>query len=310
MRILVTGAAGFIGYHLCDRLLSEGHEVVGMDDFCTGQRRNAADLAARHGFSFVEHDITRPLTLDGPFDRVFNLACPASPVDFGPRALEILDVCAHGVRCLLDFCRTHGARLLHTSTSEVYGNPQEHPQREEYWGHVNPIGPRACYDEGKRFAEALIVNYRRRFGVETRVVRVFNTYGPRMRRDDGRVLPNFIAQALAGEPLTVHGDGSQTRSFCYVTDLVDGIVRLAESDVVEPVNIGNPHEIPIVDFAREIIRLTSSRSEIAFVQRPKDDPDLRRPDITRARTLLGWSPQVSLAEGLERTIDEFRATAG
>ncbi|MEP0845235.1 MAG: SDR family oxidoreductase [Phycisphaerae bacterium] len=311
MRVLVAGAAGFIGYHLCERLLSEGHTVVGLDNFCTGQRRNIADLSRRRGFEFVEHDVVRPIELPGRLDAVYNLACPASPADFGPKALEIMDVCAHGVWRLLELARAAGATFVHTSTSEVYGNPdrQHHPQREEYFGNVNPIGPRACYDEGKRFAEALIVNYRRRYGIETRTVRIFNTYGPRMRRDDGRVLPNFISQALAGEPLTVHGDGSQTRSFCYVSDLVEGILRLAASDVSEPVNIGNPDEVSIADFARKIIALTGNRSRLAFVPRPADDPDLRRPDITRARTRLGWQPRVGLEEGLKRTIDAFGSDA-
>jgi dTDP-glucose 4,6-dehydratase len=307
VRLLVTGCAGFIGYHLCDRLLNDGHELIGVDDLSTGQELNARDLQARSRFRFIRHDITEPLALDGPVDRIFNLACPASPVDFNPRRLKILDVCSRGVWNLLDLARRHNARLLHTSTSEVYGDPKEHPQRETYWGHVNPIGDRSCYDEGKRFAEALIVNYRRNYEVQSRIARVFNTYGPRMRADDGRVLPNFITQALAGRPLTVHGAGTQTRSFCYVTDLVDGLVRLAESDTTEPVNLGNPAEITIAEFAEEIIRLTGSRSTLQFVERPKDDPNVRRPDITRARTLIGWEPGVDRKEGLSRTVAWFRA---
>lgn len=312
MRVLVAGAAGFIGYHLCERLLADGHEVVGLDNFCTGQRRNIADLSQRRLFSFLEHDLGSAVALEGRLDLVYDLACPASPVDFAPRSLEILEVCSRGVWNLLELCRAAGARLVHASTSEVYGDPDpaHHPQREEYWGHVNPIGPRACYDEGKRFAEALIVNYRRRYGVETRIARIFNTYGPRMRRDDGRVLPNFIAQALANRPLTIHGDGSQTRSFCYVTDLVEGLVRLAASDVCEPVNLGNPQEVTIAELAREIIGLCHSRSELTFVERPGDDPQRRRPDITRARTLLGWEPKVPRAEGLAHTIADFRARDG
>ncbi len=306
MRLMVTGCAGFIGYHLCERLLDDEHEVVGVDDFSTGQQANVDGLKTRPGFSFVEHDIVQPLSITGPFQTVYNLACPASPVDFGPRRLNILEVCSRGVWNLLDFCRQSGARLLHTSTSEVYGDPQEHPQRESYWGHVNPIGPRSCYDEGKRFAEALIVHYVSHHHIEVRIARIFNTYGPRMRADDGRVLPNFITQGLAGKPLTVHGDGSQTRSFCYVTDLVDGLVRLAGSDVAEPVNLGNPAEISILDFAREVVRLTGETSEIAHVARPKDDPSLRRPDITRARHQLGWEPQVDRSEGLARTVEWFR----
>jgi len=306
VRLLVTGCAGFIGYHLCDRLLKEGHEVIGVDDLSTGQLANVDDLKAQPRFHFAEHNVVEPLPVDGPFEVVYNLACPASPVDFGPRRLAILEVCSRGVWNLLEFCRRGAARLLHASTSEVYGDPQEHPQRESYWGHVNPIGPRSCYDEGKRFAEALIYSYVDHCGVEARVARIFNTYGPRMRVDDGRALPNFIAQALAGEPLTVHGDGSQTRSFCYVTDLVDGLVRLANSNVTEPVNLGDPAEISILDFAREIIRLTGSRSEIVYVERPKDDPTLRRPEITQAREKLGWQPTVDRTEGLARTIAWFR----
>jgi UDP-glucuronate decarboxylase len=306
VHVLVTGCAGFIGYHLCERLLNEGQEVVGVDDLSTGQRANVEDLQAHRHFEFHERNIAEPLPIGGRFDLVYNLACPASPTDFGPRRLHILEACSRGVWNLLDFCRRIGARLLHTSTSEVYGDPEEHPQKETYWGHVNPIGPRCCYDEGKRFAEALITNYVSHFGTDVRLARVFNTYGPRMRADDGRALPNFISQALAGQPLTVHGDGSQTRSFCYVTDMVDGLVRLAASDVTEPVNLGNPAEVSILRVAQEIVRLTGSRSEIVHVERPKDDPKLRRPDITRARARLGWQPTVDRAEGFARTIESFR----
>ncbi len=306
MHVLVAGAAGFIGVHLCRRLLADGHDVLGVDSFATGQRRNAADLAAEPRFRFIEHDVIRPLPVADRVDRVYNLACPASPVDFAGKSLEIMDVCSQGVRNLLDFCLRSGARLLHASTSEVYGNPREHPQRETYFGNVNPIGPRACYDEGKRFAEALIACYRARHGVEARVARIFNTYGPRMRVDDGRVLPNFIRQALAARPLTVHGDGSQTRSFCYVSDLVEGLILLAESAADGPVNLGNPTEIPIAEFARKIIQLTGGRSELSFVPRPADDPDLRRPDISRAQSLLGWSPKVSLDDGLRATVAAFQ----
>jgi len=302
---MVTGCAGFIGRHLCERLLAEGRGVVGVDDLSTGQKRNVDDLAAHGGFEFVDHDVTTPLGVPGEFDVVYNLACPASPVDFGPRRLQILAVCSQGVWNLLDFCRARGATLLHTSTSEVYGDPQEHPQRETYWGHVNPIGPRACYDEGKRFAEALIVNYRKQHGTAIRVARIFNTYGPFMRLDDGRVLPTFIDQALAGKPLTVHGGGQQTRSFCYVADMVDGLVRLAHSDVEEPVNLGNPEEITIRQFAEEIIRLTGSASRIDDVPAATDDPKLRRPDITRARERLGWAPRVPREEGLRRTVEWY-----
>ena len=306
MRLLVTGCAGFIGYHLCERLLNDGHEVVGVDDLSTGQLANVNDLKARPKFRFVEHNIVEPLSVEGPFQIVYNLACPASPIDFGPRRLDILAVCSRGVWNLLDFCRKAGTRFLHTSTSEVYGDPQEHPQRESYWGHVNPIGPRSCYDEGKRFAEALITSYVNAHHIEARVARVFNTYGPRMRADDGRALPNFIMQGVAGKPLTVHGDGSQTRSFCYVTDLVDGLIRLANSDVTEPVNLGNPAEISILEFAREIVQLTGGKSEIIHIERPKDDPELRRPDITRARQHLGWEPRIDRAEGLAQTVQWLR----
>lgn len=310
MRVLVTGCAGFIGYHLCDRLLNDGQEVVGIDNFCTGQRKNADDLAARTGFEFVEHNIIEPLSLTGEFKIVYNLACPASPVDFGPKRLDILEVCSRGVWNLLDFCRETGARLLHTSTSEVYGDPKEHPQKETYWGNVNPIGTRCCYDEGKRFAEALITNYVNHHGVEARVARIFNTYGPRMRPDDGRILPNFAMQALAGKPLTVHGDGGQTRSFCYVSDMADGLIRLANSGAIGPVNIGNPEEVTVLEFAREVIRLLGSSSEVAHIDRPNDDPQLRRPDITRAGELLGWRPKVPRSEGLAKTLDWFRENCG
>lgn len=306
MRYIVAGCAGFIGYHLTERLLNEGHEIVGIDDLSTGQTANAADLKTRRNFTFVAHDIVQPLKIDGPVEIIFNLACPASPADFLPRRLKILDVCSRGVWNLLDLAREKNARLLHSSTSEVYGDPKEHPQRESYWGNVNPIGERACYDEGKRFAEALIVNYRRQHGVKARVARIFNTYGPRMRTDDGRVLPNFITQALAGRPLTIHGDGGQTRSFCYVADMADGLIRLAGSDVEDPVNIGNPQEITIREFAEEIIRLCGSSSTLQSIQRPTDDPNVRKPDITRARTLLGWEPKVDRRAGLERTVTWFK----
>jgi dTDP-glucose 4,6-dehydratase len=308
MRTLVAGCAGFIGYHLTERLLRDGHEVVGVDNFCTGNRANIESLRAQPGFRFIEHDITQPLPVEGPLERVYDLACPASPVDFEPRRLEILAVCSRGVGELLELTRRAGARLLHASTSEVYGDAQEHPQRETYWGHVNPIGPRACYDEGKRFAEALLTAYHAEHGTEIRIPRIFNTYGPNMRCDDGRMLPTFIDQALRGIPLTVHGDGSQTRSFCYVTDLVEGLVRLMESDVQEPVNLGNPAEITVLAAAQEVLRLTGSRSAIVPVPRPQDDPRLRRPDITRAQTRLGWHPRVERSEGFARTIEWFKST--
>jgi dTDP-glucose 4,6-dehydratase len=318
VRVLVAGCGGFLGYHLCERLLNDGHEVVGVDNLVTGSPGNVADLGRQAGFTYVQHDVAQPLpgagekseaagVVGGPFELVCNLACPASPVDFGPRALEILAVCSQGVWNLLDFARERGARFLHTSTSEVYGDPLEHPQRESYWGHVNPVGPRSCYDEGKRFAEALVTAYAHRHGLQVRIVRIFNTYGPRMRPDDGRALPNFIQQALRNEPLTVHGDGSQTRSFCYVTDQVEGMLRLAASDVSAPVNIGNPVEVSMLELAREVIELTGSRSRVVHVERPGDDPKVRCPDITRARTLLNWSPRVDRRTGLLRTIEWFRS---
>ncbi len=306
MRVLVAGCAGFIGYHLTQRCLDEGHDVVGVDNIVTGARGNVDDLAASPRFTFHQHDIIQPLALTGRIDLVCNLACPASPIDFASLRLEILDVCSRGTRNLLDIARASDAAYLHTSTSEVYGDPKEHPQRESYWGNVNPIGPRSCYDEGKRFAEALTVAYRDLFGVRTRMARIFNTYGPRMRPNDGRALPAFISQALANQPLTIHGDGKQTRSFCYVSDQVDGLLRLAASDVPDPVNIGNPIEVSILEIAREVVELTGSRSEIIQVERPRDDPQVRRPDITRARTLLGWEPKVERREGLAKTIEWFR----
>lgn len=306
MRILVAGCAGFIGFHLVERLLGDGHEVVGLDNFTSGSRENVARLATRSSFRFLEHDITNPLAVEGPCERVYDLACPASPVDFGPRSLQILAACSVGVARLLDFARRRGARLLQASTSEVYGDPQQHPQPESYWGHVNPVGPRSCYDEGKRFAEALLTAYQCTHDTPVRIARIFNTYGPNMRGDDGRMLPAFITQALRGEPLTVHGDGSQTRSFCYVSDLVDGLVRLMESDTTGPVNLGNATEVSVLTVAHEIINLTGSSSEVSYEPRPVDDPCLRCPDITRARDLLGWVPSVERSDGFARTIEWFR----
>ncbi len=302
MRVVLSGAAGFIGCHLANRYLRDGHQVVGVDNYRTGSPDNIAWLSRSRGFEFLEHDITRPLKVRGPVDLVADLACPASPVDFGPLGVEILRVCSDGVWNMLELARAKGAVFLQTSTSEVYGDPEVHPQTEDYWGHVNPIGARSVYDEGKRYAEALITAYHRRHGLAVRIARTFNTYGPRMRLDDGRVVTNFIRQALAGEPLTVYGDGSQTRSFCYIDDQVEGLVRLAACDYRGPVNIGNPDEIPVRQLAEEILHLTNSASKIVQKPLPADDPKVRRPDISLAKKLLGWAPTVGRTEGLKRTI--------
>jgi dTDP-glucose 4,6-dehydratase len=303
MRIVVAGAAGFIGCHLSKRYLDDGHQVVGVDNLVTGSQANVDWLASLSGFTFVKHNVTRRFKIDGPVDLVCDLACPASPVDFGPLAIQILRVCSEGVLNLLELARAKNARFLHTSTSEVYGDPEVHPQREDYWGHVNPIGARSVYDEGKRYAEALIMAYHRKWGLPVRLARIFNTYGPRMRLDDGRVVTNFIRQALAGKPLTLYGDGSQTRSFCYVDDQVEGQVRLGACDYVGPINIGNPEEITVRQLAQEIIALTGSASRIVEKPMPPDDPKIRRPDIALAQKILGWQPRVSRQDGLRKTID-------
>lgn len=310
MRILITGGAGFLGSHLCDYLLARGHEVICMDNLITGSTANIAHLAGHERFLFIKHDVTNYIFIEGHLDAVLHFASPASPIDYLEYPIQTLKVGALGTHKALGLAKDKKARFLLASTSEVYGDPLVHPQREDYWGNVNPIGPRGVYDEAKRFAEAMTMAYHRAHGVDTRIARIFNTYGPRMRLNDGRVVPNFVAQALRGEPLTVFGDGSQTRSFCYVSDLIEGICRLLESNVTEPVNLGNPEEMSILEFAHKIIALSGSRSSIVFVQpedaRVRDDPKVRRPDITRARTLLGWQPQVSLEEGLRRTIEWFR----
>ena len=306
MRVLVTGGAGFLGSHLCDRLLAEGDEVVTMDNLLTGNKRNIAHLLGRPGFSFVLHDVTKYLALDGPLDAVLHFASPASPIDYLELPIQTLKVGSLGTHNALGLAQAKGARFLLASTSEVYGDPLVHPQPETYWGNVNPIGPRGVYDEAKRFAEALTMGYQRANGVDTRIVRIFNTYGERMRARDGRVVPALIGQALAGEPLTVFGDGSQTRSFCYVSDLIDGIYRLLLSGEKEPVNIGNPAELSVLDFAKTIQKLTGTTSEIVFKPLPVDDPKVRQPDITKARTRLGWEPKVPLEDGLKRTIEYFR----
>ena len=310
MRVLITGAAGFLGSHLCDRFLDEGHEVIGMDNLITGRTTNIEHLAGREAFHFIKHDITNYIYVDGPLDAILQFASPASPIDYLELPIQTLKVGALGTHKALGLAKAKGALFLLASTSEVYGDPLEHPQKEEYWGNVNPIGPRGVYDEAKRFAEAMTMAYHRSHGVETRIVRIFNTFGPRMRLNDGRVVPNFIAQALQGEPLTVYGDGLQTRSFCYVSDLVEGLYRLLQSDESDPVNIGNPSEMTILEFAHKIVELTGSDSEITHVHpedvRIKDDPKVRQPDISKARRVLGWEPQVSLEEGLKKTIDSLR----
>jgi dTDP-glucose 4,6-dehydratase len=306
MRVIVTGGAGFLGSHLCERLLAEGHEVLAMDNLLTGNLRNIAHLSGEPRFRFVRHDVTQFIAVEGPVDAVLHFASPASPIDYLLLPIQTLKVGSLGTHNALGLAMAKSARFLLASTSEVYGDPLVHPQPESYWGNVNPIGPRGVYDEAKRFAEAMTMAYRRAHGVDTRIVRIFNTYGERMRPRDGRVVPALISQALAGEPMTVFGDGSQTRSFCYVSDLIEGIYRLLLSGEPDPVNIGNPSELSVLEFARTIQRLTGTRSEIVFKPLPEDDPKVRQPDISRARTLLGWEPKVKLEEGLSRTIEYFR----
>ena len=311
-RAVITGVAGFIGSHLADSLLERGCSVVGIDNLLTGSLANIRHLRDRE-FEFIQHDVTRDISVAGPVDLVLHWASPASPVDYLELPIPTLQVGALGTHNALGLAKAKGARFVLASTSEVYGDPLEHPQRESYWGNVNPIGPRGVYDEAKRFAEAITTAYHRYHGLDAKIVRIFNTYGPRMRLQDGRAIPNFITQALRGEDVTVYGDGEQTRSFCFIRDLVRGIIALAESDVNEPVNLGNPAEMTIREIADAIISATGSRSRIVRMPLPTDDPKVRQPDITRARTLLGWKPDVSLAEGLGVTIDYFRsrlATAG
>jgi dTDP-glucose 4,6-dehydratase len=305
MRVLVTGGAGFLGSHFCDALLAEGHTVVAVDNLLTGSRRNLEHLAREPRFSLEVHDICEPFDY-GRVDYVFDFASPASPVDYMKYAVETLKVGSAGVINSLDLARKYGAKFLLTSTSECYGDPLEHPQRESYWGHVNPIGPRSVYDESKRFAEAVTMAYHRYYGVDTRIVRIFNTYGPRLQLNDGRVISNLMKQALLGEPLTVYGDGSQTRSFCYVSDEVDGIMRLSRSDEHLPTNIGNPVEFTILECARLVLKVTQSNSSIVFEPLPEDDPKQRRPDISKARALLGWEPKIDLESGLRLSLAYFR----
>ena len=306
MRIVVTGAAGFLGSHLVDRLLGEGHEVIGVDSMITGNPANLSHLADNRNFRLLHTDVTQYIHVPGPVDRVYHFASPASPLDFPRVPVHILKVGAIGTLNALGLSHAKKARMLLASTSEVYGDPLVHPQVEGYWGNVNPIGDRSMYDEAKRFAEALTMSYHRQNHVETRIVRIFNTYGPRMRLDDGRVLPNFVRSALKNEPITIHGDGSQTRSFCYVDDLLRGICMLMESSMEEPVNIGNPDEITMLDFAKEIIALTHSESTVVNKPLPNDDPSRRRPDITKAKNVLGWEPLINRHDGLVRTIEDFK----
>ena len=306
MRVLVTGAAGFLGSHLTDRLLNEGHTVIGVDNFCTGNPENIAHLSSEPRFHFVCHDVTDPIHIAEPVDCVLHMASPASPKDYLEHPIETLDVGSRGSRNLLELARANHARYLLTSTSECYGDPLEHPQRESYWGNVNPVGPRSVYDESKRFAEAMVMAYHRAHGVNTHLVRIFNTYGPRLHPSDGRVISNFMMQALRGEPLTIYGDGKQTRSFCYVDDLIEGILRLSRSSEHLPVNIGNPGEFTILECAQVVLEVTGSKSELRFEPLPQDDPTRRCPDITKARTLLGWEPQIQLKQGLQKSLDFFR----
>jgi dTDP-glucose 4,6-dehydratase len=308
-RALVTGAAGFIGSHLSESLLDRGMSVIGMDNLVTGDVANIEHLS-RRDFDFVKHDVTSYIVVEGPLDYIFHFASPASPIDYLKLPIQTLKVGALGTHNCLGLAKVKGARFLLASTSEVYGDPLVHPQREDYWGNVNPVGPRGVYDEAKRFAEAITMAYQRYHGVETRIVRIFNTYGPRMRLNDGRAIPAFLSQALTGEDVTVFGDGSQTRSLCYVSDLVEGIYRLMTCDSSDPVNIGNPHELTMRQLAERIVAITGSKSRIVEKPLPADDPKKRKPDITRARTLLGWEPRVSLDEGLPRTIEYFRKKLG
>lgn len=309
-RILVTGGAGFIGSHLCERLIDNGQDVLCVDNYYTGRRQNVAHLVRRSGFETLRHDVTFPLYVE--VDQIYNLACPASPIYYQADPVQTLKTSVHGAINMLGLAKRTGAKIFQASTSEVYGDPTVHPQPETYWGHVNPLGHRACYDEGKRAAETLFFDYRRQHNVAVKVARIFNTYGPRMHPNDGRVVSNFIVQALRNEPITIYGDGSQTRSFCYVTDLIDAIMRLMATpdEICGPVNLGNPSEFTILQLAETVIALTGSRSKLVFRPLPPDDPRQRRPDIALARSLLGWQPKVNLADGLAETIDYFRACLG
>lgn len=306
MRVLITGAAGFLGSHLCDRFIADGHEVIGMDSFITGTPDNLAHLVGHPRFRFIKHDVTEFIYVEGPLDGVLHFASPASPADYLELPIQTLKVGSLGTHKTLGLAKAKKARYLLASTSEVYGDPEVHPQPESYWGNVNPVGPRGVYDEAKRFAEALTMAYRSTHGLNTAIVRIFNTFGPRQRPSDGRAIPTFVRQALKGEPLTVAGDGSQTRSICYVDDMVEGIVRMLHSDHPGPMNLGNPHELSILDLAMWIRDLAGSSSEVVFVPRPEDDPGVRQPDIALARQVLGWEPKVPVEDGLRRTIAWFR----
>jgi dTDP-glucose 4,6-dehydratase len=306
-RVLVTGAAGFLGSHLCDRFIKEGYDVVAMDNLITGDIKNIEHLFPLENFEFYHHDVSKFIHVSGPLDYILHFASPASPIDYLKIPIQTLKVGSLGIHNCLGLAKEKGARVLIASTSEIYGDPLVHPQSEEYWGNVNPIGPRGVYDEAKRFQEAMTMAYHNFHGLETRIVRIFNTYGPRMRLNDGRALPAFIGQALRGEDLTVFGDGSQTRSFCYVDDLIEGIYRLLLSDYHLPVNIGNPNEISLKDFAEEVLKLTGSSVKIVYKPLPVDDPKQRQPDITKAKQILGWEPKVDRAEGLKRTYEYFKS---
>ncbi|MBU0662024.1 SDR family oxidoreductase [Candidatus Micrarchaeota archaeon] len=307
---LITGGAGFIGSHLCDFLLERGMNVICVDNFITGSRDNIAHLQGENknpNFEFIEHDISQPLTVDAPIDFIFNLASPASPVDYQEKPIETMLAGSFGTKNMLDLALAKKARFLQASTSEIYGDPEQHPQKETYWGNVNPIGKRSCYDEAKRFSEALVMSYFRVHNLDTRIVRIFNTYGPRMAKNDGRAMPNLINQALAGKELTIYGEGKQTRSFCYVSDMVRGLTLAMEKGSAEPINIGNPSEITILELAEKISSATGSKSKIKYAPMPEDDPTRRKPDITRAKETLGWQPEVALDEGLKKTIEYFQS---
>jgi dTDP-glucose 4,6-dehydratase len=309
LQLVVSGAAGFVGSHMCDRLLAEGHSVIALDNFITGSPRNIVHLEGHEHFRFIQHDVTLPIEIDGPVDTVLHMASPASPKDYLEHPIETLDVGSVGTRQMLEIARKKNSTFLLTSTSESYGDPQVHPQVETYWGNVNPVGPRSCYDESKRFAEAMTMAYHRKFGVRTNIARIFNTYGPRMKLNDGRIVPAFVDQALRGAPMSVFGDGKQTRSFCYVSDLVDGLYRLMQSDERYPVNLGNPREMTVLEFAETIRHLTGGTVPVQHFPLPEDDPKQRKPDITKAQRILGWNPGVNLEDGLKLTLDYFSKLA-